>query len=133
MEHRELLICKCHSPEHQIIFSWDDDLDETLVYMTIHLNKHGFWQRLKYGIKYIFGRQCNYGAFDEVILNPEDARKVYSIYTYLNQPNVRKIKGKRFYICWILIPIRLGVFLCLIDFIFEFDVFKFKIDKSSKD
>ncbi len=82
MEHTDLLICQCQSPEHQIMFLWDDD-ENPAVYMEIHLNKLPFFKRLKYAIKYIFGYKCKYGAFDEVILKPEDAYKVKDILTYL--------------------------------------------------
>ena len=65
----ETLICECHSVEHIVLFSFDTDWDE--VFMSFHLRKISFWKRLIYGIKYIFGHQCNYGAFDEVILKAE--------------------------------------------------------------
>jgi hypothetical protein len=40
-------------------------------------------ERVKYGLKYIFGRQCNYGAFDEFIFNPKDADKLQELVNYL--------------------------------------------------
>jgi hypothetical protein len=40
--------------------------------------------RLIYGLKYILGRQCGYGAFDEIILNPKDAKKFEKISLYLS-------------------------------------------------
>ena len=55
-EQHETLICQCHSVEHQISFSWTEDKElEGEVYMEIHLAKLSFWDRLKHGIKYIFG------------------------------------------------------------------------------
>jgi len=36
-----------------------------------------------YGIKYIFGYQSKYGAFDEFIINPKDANKLEKIVKYL--------------------------------------------------
>lgn len=78
MEYNEIIICRCHSLEHQILFSWDDDIGEN-VYMSIHLNKLPFWNRVKYAIKYIFGRQSRYGAFDEVILKPQDYLKINKV------------------------------------------------------
>ena len=83
---RELFICKCENTEHQIVCSWfgDDDYDVRDVYATVHLRKKPFLKRLIYGLKYIFGYQCKYGAFDEFIFNPDDADKLKKIYLFLN-------------------------------------------------
>lgn len=91
----ELLICECHSTDHQLIllYKYDEERDENgniikkfpMCYMHIHLNDtNTFWQRVKYGIKYIFGYKCRYGAFDEFIFNPEDAPKLQKLVDYLN-------------------------------------------------
>lgn len=82
---RELFICSCENTEHQIVFSWFEDDDVANVFATIHLHKKPFWTRLKYGIKYIFGYQSRYGAFDEFIFNREDAEKLGRIVEYLKQ------------------------------------------------
>ena len=74
MEH-EIVVCQCGSTEHQIIFA--HDTDDKVVYMSIHLTSHGFWGRLKEGLKYIFGHKSKYGAFDEVILNGDDHLKQF--------------------------------------------------------
>jgi hypothetical protein len=54
-------------------------------YFHIHLTKRPFWERVKYGIKYIFGYKSNYGAFDEFIFNPKDADKLQDLVNYLNR------------------------------------------------
>ena len=68
---------------------YDEDEVEGHVYPTcyfhIHLTKRPFWQRVKYGIQYIFGRQCNYGAFDEFIFKPKDADKLQELVNYLKE------------------------------------------------
>ncbi|MFW6219752.1 MAG: hypothetical protein ACOC33_02845 [bacterium] len=92
MTKNELLICECHSPEHQIMFSYDDESDWDEVFISIHLNKRPFWERVKYGIKYILGRQCNYGAFDEVVLKSEDYKKLENIVNYLKKVDDNKKK-----------------------------------------
>lgn len=89
-ESSDILICECHSTEHQMVVNYSEDEypDGTkipMVYIHTHLNKRPFWQRLKYGIKYIFGYQCRYGAFDEFIVNPTDADKIEEIINYLKQ------------------------------------------------
>ena len=91
---RELFICSCENTEHQIVFSWFEDEYSGDVYATIHLRKNSFWQRLKYGVKYIFGYQCKYGAFDEFIFKPEDAEKLGRIVEYLKQDKQCQEKKK---------------------------------------
>ena len=91
MERQELLICECHSAEHQLLFRWWDDSDIKQVYVNVHLAKYGFWSRLWYGIKYIFGYQCKYGAFDEILLSPKDAEKLQMVVDYLKEAKEEKI------------------------------------------
>jgi hypothetical protein len=68
---REILVCECHSLEHQFAI-WFDDEDKML-YIEPHLKRKPLRDRILYAIDYIFGRQSNYGAFDEIIVNPDDA------------------------------------------------------------
>lgn len=63
----QLIICSCHNVEHQVIIYYDKE--DNVAYAEYHLCKLPFWQRLKYGIKYIFGYQSRYGAFDEMIID----------------------------------------------------------------
>ena len=94
MEKKELLICECHSTDHQMIFLYDDeDIDYKTVYIHTHLAKKGFWERLKYGIKYIFGYQSRYGAFDEFIIDSKDIDKFQSVVDYLNKCKDCTLKG----------------------------------------
>ena len=87
MKKPEIFICECHSTEHQIVFYFDEDdyLERvhSIVYVHINLNKKKFWERLLHGIKYIFGYQCRFGAFDEFILNPDDADRLQEVVNYL--------------------------------------------------
>jgi len=85
MKTEEILICQCHSTDHQIVFLYDDEDNDRIVYMHTHLSKKSFWERIKHGIKYIFGYQSKYGAFDEFIIKPEDAYKFKKVYEYLNK------------------------------------------------
>lgn len=90
---KELLICQCGDPSHQLIFSYDEGGDENeknvkeleMVYVSIHLvPESNFFKRLWNGIKYIFSRQRSiYGDFDEVILRPEDADKLQKVVDHL--------------------------------------------------
>lgn len=64
----EILLCECCSSEHQIIVN--HDIEDKEVYLSIHLNtQRNFFKRILYGIKYILGYKCIYGAWDEIILS----------------------------------------------------------------
>ncbi len=76
-ESPQIFLCDCSSAEHQIIYEYD--FDDNMVYFRIHLASHSFWERLKYGIKYIFGYKCRYGAWDEFIVRQDDAEKFEEI------------------------------------------------------
>lgn len=86
---KDILICECHSTEHQMVIYYSEgETDESpypMVHIHTHLNKKPFWQRLKYGLRYIFGYQCRYGAFDEFIINPNDADKLKGVVNYLKK------------------------------------------------
>lgn len=69
----QILICSCHSTEHQLIFQ-KDDIDE--VYISVHLHKYRFWKRLWIGIRYIFGYSCRYGNFDEIITTKKELQEI---------------------------------------------------------
>lgn len=71
MDKPQIMICACHSVEHQIVFSYD--AEDNQAYVTIHLNKFSLWKRIKQGVKYIFGHTSIFGDFDEIILNDTHA------------------------------------------------------------
>lgn len=65
----ELILCECHSPEHQIILTyWPDDNE---ICATIHLASIPWYKRIVYAFKYIFGYKSKYGAFDEIIVDKQ--------------------------------------------------------------
>lgn len=72
--------------EHQFSFVWweDEDLGGE-VYMEVHLTPFSFWQRLKNGIKYIFGYRSMYGDFDDIILRKEDVHKIERVVEFLKK------------------------------------------------
>ena len=73
---KDLFVCSCHNTEHQMVVLYgEDEINDVkypMVYIHTHLVKRPFWQRVGYGLKYIFGHQSRYGAFDEFIINPDD-------------------------------------------------------------
>lgn len=68
---REILVCECHSLEHQFAIWYDEE--DNILYIEPHLRRKSWRDRILYAISYIFGRQSNYGAFDEIMVNPDDA------------------------------------------------------------
>jgi glyoxylase-like metal-dependent hydrolase (beta-lactamase superfamily II) len=69
------LECACHSPDHTMIFTKDDDL----IYVSVHLSHGNLWFRLYNSIRYIFGYTCRYGHFDEFILDDTNKNKLEKI------------------------------------------------------
>lgn len=78
-----VFICECSSTEHQIVVNYD--FDDNIVYCHIHLTNQSFWNRLKSGIKYIFGYHCRYGHWDEFIWKPEHATKLRELADLLSK------------------------------------------------
>lgn len=66
----KVLVCSCHSKEHQIWFSYfsDEPTGEREMYVSTHLSPLGFFSRLVYAVKYLFGYQSEFGAFSELVL-----------------------------------------------------------------
>jgi hypothetical protein len=82
----QVLICDCHSDEHQILIHYDEDDRE--VYLHVHLASQGFWSRLIYAIKYLFGYKSKYGAWDSFIFRRQDAHKLSGAAVFLTSPRV---------------------------------------------
>lgn len=80
-----LFVCDCGDVDHQFIISqpppdYYEPEEEPELYLHIHLS-HGltFFERLKYVLLYLFGKQSKYGAFGEIILKREHIIKLNSI------------------------------------------------------
>lgn len=82
----EIFVCDCGSREHQIVFEYD--IDDNIVWCHIHLTNYRFWNRLKNGIRYIFGYKCRYGHFDEFIWKVEHADKLEELARLLKKNNI---------------------------------------------
>ena len=81
-EERELFVCDCGDTAHQFVVSWyPDDPDwNDLLYFSVHLNQsYSFWKRLWNGIKHAFGYRCRFGAFDEILLNKHDVKRLQTV------------------------------------------------------
>jgi ribonuclease BN (tRNA processing enzyme) len=87
---RETFICACHSLEHQYSFWYDEEDNE--VYFEPHLFLSGNWfQRLGQRLRYLFGYKSRYGAFDDVIIKPEDAEKMIKYLEKLTDKDIDKV------------------------------------------
>ncbi len=84
LDDRDILLCDCESPEHLMLFYFEGIESYPMVYVSIHLKKLPWYKRVIHGIKYIFGHQSKYGAFDEFILNKDDKHKLEGIIKYLD-------------------------------------------------
>lgn len=90
MEDR-LIRCVCSSNEHIGIFSWfSDEKKDRNVYLSIHLSKLPFFQRVKNGLKYIFGYRCKYGDFEEIILDKTHISTLKEVLSYLEENDENK-------------------------------------------
>jgi len=90
-KHEDIIICECHSTDHQLVFLYDDDPAWDRIYVHVHLSpKRGFWKRLWYGLKYAFGYRSRYGDFDEFVINPDDAWNIQKIATQLKRIKARE-------------------------------------------
>jgi hypothetical protein len=90
---RDLFVCDCASSEHQFIVTYSkygDDDDDVDIYIHVHLTKKPFWKRFKHAIAYLFGYQCKFGAFDEVMLNPEECKRLSDIMLERSKANEPK-------------------------------------------
>lgn len=86
MRNDEIIICKCASDEHQIVFHWWDEDIGDVVYMEVLLNpEYRWWRRIIEAVKYIFGYRSKYGMFDEFILDKKDIPKLEKIIEYLKK------------------------------------------------
>ena len=73
----KIIICRCHYPEHQLIIR-EDELDQE-AYIAVHLTKQTLLRRIKLAFKYIFGYKCDFGAFEEVIIDKENTTELYNM------------------------------------------------------
>jgi hypothetical protein len=72
-----LLICACHSFDHQVFFWHENEFNDNALYAYFHLTTHkNFFQRLWTGLKYAFGYRSRFGAWDEFIFSEAEEKKL---------------------------------------------------------
>jgi hypothetical protein len=94
MKKRQFFICHCDDAQHQYSLTYfiDDKFPNKFLYLDIHLNKeYSIFRRIIYAFKYIFGYQCKYGAFDEIVISKETAEKTINFMVqFLNDKEEEK-------------------------------------------
>lgn len=68
-------VCKCHSPEHVVLWTHDKDENEVYFYVNLSWNR-SFFKRTWRAIKYIFGYRSMFGHFDCYLMPQEEAIKL---------------------------------------------------------
>lgn len=69
--HRDIIICKCHSLQHQYSF-WYDPKDNLLYCEPRLSTSNNFFKRVVAGFKYIFGYKSRFGEWDEFYFKNDD-------------------------------------------------------------
>lgn len=93
MEKRNIFICDCHSLEHQFSFWYDEEVNQ--IYFEPHLYNSGPWyNRFWYRLKYVFGNKSRFGAWDEFIINPDDAKKIVEYLNNMVEKDVENIANR---------------------------------------
>lgn len=93
---QELFVCTCGDTAHQFVIEAPDfnlnaltyniEPDDIEIYLCVHLNhKLGFFSRLGVAFNYIFGKQCDFGAFNEVILDTDKVAKLINKLSHVYQ------------------------------------------------
>lgn len=79
---RKIFVCDCHSLEHQFTFWFDEEYNELYFEPHLHDSTWPWYKRFWKRLRYVFGNKSRLGAWDEIIINPEDANKIIE---YLNK------------------------------------------------
>lgn len=81
---REEILIKCscigQSIDHSLIFSMYNDEACDELYCHVALTPRRFFGRIILGLKYIFGFKCEYGHYNEWILDKEDAQELSDLF-----------------------------------------------------
>lgn len=82
---KELILCQCEDPAHQLIAFYSEEEGVPCVYVTMHLARpRNIFKRIWNALKYVFSsKRSMFGDFDEIILKPEDADKILEISLHL--------------------------------------------------
>jgi hypothetical protein len=75
---KHYLDCQCDCNEHVLRFVMDPGDGE--LWLETYLSQYHTWyERVWIALKYVFGHQSSYGAFDCTLLKPEDYGRLASL------------------------------------------------------
>jgi hypothetical protein len=77
---RHYFECQCDCTEH--IFRLSIDPDDGEVWFEMHLAQRTFFDRFVIALRYLSGKKSRFGAFDCVLIKPEDRRKLQDMLDY---------------------------------------------------
>ncbi len=88
----QVILCECSGAEHQMLIMYDKDDTDPTVYVSVHLTKKNFWDRVSYAFKYIFGYQSRFGAFDEILLGPKHISPLQAVVDHIKKVEANKLQ-----------------------------------------
>lgn len=81
--------CKCHSDEHTIKFSYDEEDNE--LYLSVFLNQYrNLFKRIWVAFRYVMGYKCRYGNWDCTLFKDEDIKSLLKL--------IREVENANFWI-----------------------------------
>ena len=78
MEDPVFFECDCHSDEHTLKFTFDQEENELHTSVFLHQYR-GFWRRLWVAVRYVCGYKSRFGHWDCFILRAEDAPRLRAL------------------------------------------------------
>lgn len=88
--------CDCHSPEHTLRFTLDQEYNE--IYTEVFLNQYRpWWKRIWIAVKYVFGYKCMYGHFDCFMMQRADAGRLIALVSQIadTDPMIDRCRAER--------------------------------------
>lgn len=70
-------VCQCFSDEHTLRFIYDPEDND--LWTEVYLDKQVWYRRIWVALKYVFGYQSKYGAFDSFLFDPKDADRMIDL------------------------------------------------------
>lgn len=72
--------CACHSDEHTLVITLDEDDDGPEIYTSVFLTDWPcFWKRAYEAVRYVFGHKSKFGHFDTFTFRPRDVREMMKL------------------------------------------------------
>jgi hypothetical protein len=79
----EFFVCACSSDEHTLRFVYDPDTND--MWASVYLDPKRWYRRLWVALRYVFGYQCRYGAFDCFLFDSKDADRMIATMTRVKE------------------------------------------------